>query len=420
MRLSRLLTIVLCCAWGMLFAAPAFYDHPVFYAQDNPDPLVATATRDMNVRSGAGTTFPAAGRLANGAAVRVIERNRAGTWLRINQYGGDGSVTLDGWVLGGYLRLSPDFRMSMIPINTQIQDSLPGAFGGNIARLYDTPVFSPLTGSLLTNLRLISTRGRLNGIRPNSIIKVGDSLSADPLYLTVISREPRDYGPFDYLIETVDYYRDSTIDPGIAASVGMATYTVLDPQWAPDDRCDPAESPLACELRVKQPFAAFILFGPNDVLHVSPDYFREQYRQIIQLCIDNGTIPVISTFSFNENADNADRALAFNLVVLDLAAEYEIPLINLWLAARPLPEFGLEGDFVHMQLSGFPYLKLSRGDEAWYGATLRNLLALGMLHELRIAVLGASIPQPTPEALPETTPESTVDPSAFPTNTPGG
>lgn len=377
-------------------------------AQD--DPLVAFASRGMNVRSQPGQTFGAVGRLNEGAAVRLIERNRAGTWLRVQQFDGGGVVTVDGWVLGGYLRLDPSLAYSQLPVNATVADADAAAFGPSLARMYAVPVIPVMEGDLLDSVQVIFARGQALGIRPNSVTKVGDSLSADPLYLTVISREQRDYGVFDTLIETVDFFRDSTVEPSIAANVGMATYTVLDPQWAPDDRCQPAESPLTCEYRHKMPVAAFILFGPNDMLHVSADYFREQLRQIVVESITNGVIPVLSTFSINDAAENANTALQFNLVVLDLAAEYHVPVINLWLAARPLPEFGLEGDGVHMQLSGFAYLKLSRGDEAWYGATLRNLLALTTLRELYVTL----------ELADALTVEPTATQEAEQTDTPGG
>lgn len=75
-------------------------------------------------------------------------------------------------------------------------------------------------------------------------------------------------------------------------------------------------------------------------------------------------------------------------MVIDVATEYEVPLINLWAAARPLDNYGLETtDGMHMNRSGFTYLKYDSGHEL-YGMvlSLRNLLSLKMLDDLRLAL----------------------------------
>ncbi len=63
-----------------------------------------------------------------------------------------------------------------------------------------------------------------------------------------------------------------------------------------------------------------------------------------------------------------------------------MPLINLWSAARALPNYGLDVDRIHMLTSGFDYLYYATGHEAWYGVSLQNLLALRMWYEIRLAL----------------------------------
>jgi hypothetical protein len=60
--------------------------------------------------------------------------------------------------------------------------------------------------------------------------------------------------------------------------------------------------------------------------------------------------------------------------------------MNLWAAARALPEYGLDEDRVHLKHSGFERLKFDTGHETWYGVSLQNLLAIRTLDEIRRAL----------------------------------
>jgi uncharacterized protein YraI len=368
------------------------------------DVFAAQPTRQVNVRSGPGSTFGQVGTIPGGAAVRVTQRNRIGTWLYVQYPRADGSIALQGWVYTGYLALHPALAYSQVYENADFADADPMAYPA-LSALYSAPVIPRLEGALLEQVRAIFARGQTLGMRADAFTKVGDSLSADPLYMTPMGTGAVELGHYDYLAETVAYYAASAAEPSRAAMVGMATYTMFDPQWAIDAACAPGEGALVCEYRLKRPSIALILFGPNDVMRVDSAYFTEQYRLIVQASLDAGVIPVLSTFSYDENAALWRRSVAFNNAIIALGAEYNVPVINLWLAARPLPAFGLDIDGVHMLRSGATTLRFTRADEAFYGATLRNLLSLRTLHEIRI-VLG--LPRIDAQATAESTPESTA------------
>src|SRR5690606_27120024 len=104
---------------------------------------------------------------------------------------------------------------------------------------------------------------------------------------------------------------------------------------------------------------------------------------IVEESLAAGVIPVLSTFSNDPEAPLWWQSINFNLRLADIAAEYEVPLINLWAAARILPAYGLDQDQVHLKNSGFRYIKFTRGNEADYGVTLQNLLSIRMLDEIR-------------------------------------
>jgi hypothetical protein len=125
------------------------------------------------------------------------------------------------------------------------------------------------------------------------------------------------------------------------------------------------------------------MFGSNDVKHIIPERYEAGMRQIVDVTLNKGIVPVIFTFSYHPDNEHWERAVEFNLRLAQIAADYQIPLVNLWAAARPLPDYGLDIDNVHLKNSGFKYLKFSSGNETWYGVALQNLLALRVLDELR-------------------------------------
>jgi hypothetical protein len=365
-------------------------------------PVEVTAFRPVIVHTGPGDTYPEIDVLGAGVPVFVMERNRVGTWLRIEQIDDDGDVVLDGWIVRGYLNASPMLLFSEVPVNETLPDAqTEGVRPETVRRLYAEPVIPEISEAMHAVYEL----GLALGNRSNVVTKVGDSLTADPLYLNPMSRGDHVLGPYDYLEDTISFFGASVAELSVAARVGMASYVAFDPMWADPYICDLGETPLECEFRLKQPSIALIMFGGNDVRHTNVEGYTHNMRDIIELCLERGIIPVLSTFVFLPDASLGDRSAAFNLALIDLAHEYEIPLINLWSAAQVIPGLGLEGDGVHMTHSGFRYLKFDTGHEAWYGVPLRNLLTLVMLDELR-RTLNMEVPTD------ETAELSTPDPAA--------
>lgn len=334
---------------------------------------------DVNVREGPGTTFGTVARLRGGVRVNIIERNSIGTWVRVQQTLQDGSIFLDGWVLSGFMRLSPDLRFSEVPVSPLPDAEPANAESPSLRLLYEAPVIAPVSESLTDIYR----RGLEMGHYTHVVTKIGDSVSADPLYLTVWSRPGADVTPYDYLQDALNYFGASTQVESVATRIGLNTYSVFDSTWSPPELCERGESPIECEFRRKQPSIALILFGPNDVRGMDTVTYEQQMRRLIETSIENGVIPVLSTFSYSPGLGTWAQAVAFNTKLLELAAEYQVPIINLWLAARALPEFGLEVDGIHMKHWGSNLLEFDNGYPAYSGANLRNLLALRMVDEIR-------------------------------------
>lgn len=363
----------------------AFGYNPIA-AQDatpTPPPDETYAYRPAVVYAGPGDTFRQLGVLRSGNTVSIIERNHIGNWLHIQQKDRNNFLKLDGWVMTGYLKLSPELRFSQVAVNTDIADADPSNVkSASLAQLYAEPILSPVSDPM----REVYQRGQTLGIRSRVITKVGDSLTFNPIYLEPMNRDDNDLGPYDYLKDALDYFSKSA-GPSAAANIGLNVYSVFDPGWKHKTQCLTNESPLVCEYRRKMPSVAFILFGPNDVRFESVDKYQAQMQKMVEETLARGIIPVLSTFSADPNRPYWDEAVSFNLAIVDVAHEYDVPLINLWAAARPLPEYGLDVDHVHMKNSGFVYLKFSTGHESWYGTSLRNLLSLCMLDEILHTVI---------------------------------
>ena len=354
-----------------------------------PDPNVVrpyetTAYRRLIVYKGPGETHPQADILNAGIPVTIIERNHTGNWVRVVRKTEDGTVAMDGWVISAFLNQDENMKFSQVPVNRSLPDHIPENIqdGLSIAELYSLPVMPEVSDEMIE----IYKRGQFLGNHSNVITKVGDSLSASDKYLTIFAHEDYDLGPYDYLEDTLNYYGASVSGTNVASRIGLSTYVVFDPLWADKELCLPNESPLDCEYRIKQPSVSFILFGPNDVRSMTEVEYGEQMRMIVEATLERGIIPVVFTFSSDPDVELWWQSINFNREIKTIAEEYKIPVINLWVATRLLPDYGLDIDGIHLAHSGYFYLKFSYGDEAFYGVTLQNLLALRMLDEIRKTV----------------------------------
>jgi hypothetical protein len=142
-------------------------------------------------------------------------------------------------------------------------------------------------------------------------------------------------GQYSNLQDTLDNFKGSFARESLATMNGLNTAGVLSPLWANAKVCKAGESPLECEYRLRQPAFAIISLGTNGAWQSDADY-EAGLRKIIEVSIARGVVPILST-----KADNVEGGGRFNLIVAKLAAEYDLPLWNFWLAVSPLPNFGI-------------------------------------------------------------------------------
>ena len=338
-----------------------------------------TAHQRVILHAGPSHTYSPVDVLDSSLPVQIVERNDIGNWVRVERHDLRGNIVQNGWLMLGYLDIPAELKFSRIPATDLPAADLDNIGSRSMRLLYEAPVVPALGQQMQT----VYDKGKRMGRDSQVITKVGDSLSADYVYLAAMAERERSLGPYDYLAPTVDYYGASTAQASLAAQVGLSSVVVLDPFWADLSLCEPNETLLECEYRRKNPAVALIMFGPNDVIGMGHEQYGQNMRRITERTMELGVIPVLSTFSYSPDHELWQKSVDFNLQLVEIADEYQVPLINLWAASRPLESYGLARDFVHMKQSGFPYLKLDSGHETFYGSTLRNLLAIRTLHEIR-------------------------------------
>lgn len=358
----------------------------------------------LNVRIGPGTQNATFASLPAGIQVAIESRNRIGDWIIVRT---PDAVTR-GWVASRYVNFGDGVALEALPISTEIIGATEGEqaladFNPVITlpegepneleqRLLDIPIFHNFRSSrVYATFRL----GQEKGNRPNVFMKVGDSVTdSQPFLLAYGQGGGYNLGDYGYLQDTINHFAGVSPRDGVANSftnrsfaaiTGATSASMLDGLWADPAFCS-GESPLMCEINLTHPSVGFVLFGTQDMRVLEPFEFRINLAQIIEAMMYNGVIPVLSTFHNNETY-YGEQALTFNNIIVDVANQYDVPLINLWKATQPLPDNGVNlADPVHLSQGSDNYYNFT-GEENLYGVNLRNLLSLQALDELRQNVL---------------------------------
>lgn len=304
----------------------------------------------------------------------VIGRTQNSEWMEVR------TPFLEwGWVSAEWLELFID--VSDIPVVWQTEES--SATEGTVApRPESYPHVSGLTG----RLREIYQLGQSLGNGANVFSKVGDSITVNAGFLFPFGMRQYALHEHSYLQEVINHYESGwarTHTPfanvSLAAEVGWSSLHVVDPSMADDAMCDEEETPLECEYRLVKPSLAIIMLGTNDVPGISNIAYEAAMREIIEISLEKGVIPVISTIPPMHRTGMESRVAAFNSILANLAYEYEIPLVDYWSALQSLPNQGIGSDGVHPTRA--PGLKdgVLSAENLRYGIPMRNLITLQAL-----------------------------------------
>jgi len=366
-------------------AAPADANPP---QEAVPGGVTAYARYELNVRSGPGKNYDALGRIAANTGLVLEARNGDSSWVLAHTEDG----ALRGWLASLYLRFT-GVQASSLPYSEEIVAAsapAPGAGGTNFtyqgivmgpfdpAKVKDIDLSAyPIVGRATARARAIFQEGRARGNDPHVVTKVGDCSSAHWYFLNPFGYGQYDLGTYTNLQGVVNQFSQSLAYASLATHNGFNVNAVLAPEWANPAYCQAGESPLQCEFRLHKPSVAIIMFGTSDLLVMTPYEFDFYMRQIVTQTIEAGVIPILSTFPGNLNFPN--HTILYNQIVVRIALDNDIPLINLWLALEALPNHGLTADGFHLSEPPYgtagdlvdPYLQT--------GYVMRNLVTLQTL-----------------------------------------
>lgn len=74
------------------------------------------------------------------------------------------------------------------------------------------------------------------------------------------------------------------------------------------------------------PEVAVVMFGTNDLGPIKEDEYAAKLRQVVQKCLDNGTVAILSTIPPKHG--QAEKAARFAEVARTIAADLKVPLID--------------------------------------------------------------------------------------------
>lgn len=308
--------------------------------------------------------------LAPGTALGVTGRSPAGEWLRVTAPDGQ-----SGWVAAAYVTLSID------PATVEVVGGTAAASGS-----------STVSAGSATDMVSVYRRGQANGNDANVFSKVGDSISVAIEMYDPIGRGVYNLGDHGYLQAAIDHFwlrENSFTRVSLAAANGWTTSAVLNPRFSKPSLCYATESPLECEYRIARPSVALIMLGTNDVTFTSPDVYAYNINRIVEISIENGVIPMLSTLPVRLGQEgNVER---FNGIIREIAAARGVPLWDFYSASAGLPNSGLGGDGVHLAAPPGGYADAANftGENLQYGYVARNLGALQMLYAVLNSVIRA-------------------------------
>jgi hypothetical protein len=261
----------------------------------------------------------------------------------------------------------------------------PGVFDPAALEEID-PADYPVLPDLTDAAREIFERGQAREMPrdPQMFSKVGDSMTASEQFLSAFGGEQYDLGEYVDLQNVVEWFAaGGAFDrDNYANALGFSTASALDSTWADKDVCAANESPLTCEYRVSNSAFALIMFGTNDVMAFDASLYDYFLRLVVLETMAADVVPILYTMPIKPEAP--ELSAVFNQIILKIAADYDLPVINLVIALEPLPNYGVDlDDTLHLTTPQPPATAATFTEDGLNaGYTVRNLVTLQALAAL--------------------------------------
>jgi hypothetical protein len=253
----------------------------------------------------------------------------------------------------------------------------------------DNP-YAPFINNISFHSREIFLDGQTKGNQANVFTKVGDSITDVPFFLNPIGNGSYTLNSYDYLQPAINYFSAAPVRSGnsfnnksLAATWGWSSVEVLSSYFV-ESIC-PGKSSLECELEQVKPAVAIILIGTNDALSGrDTSTYEGNLRRMVEICIEHGVIPVLSTVPWDQHAD----VQPYNQVIITTAISYDVPWMDFYGATYGLENHGIDwADGVHPSVPSTNDPTNFTADNLHYGHTVRNLLVLQALDRIWREVL---------------------------------
>jgi LysM repeat protein len=292
-----------------------------------------------------------------------------------------------GWVSAEWLDIYIDLPEIPLVYQIDIPDHEdPGSGDGTTTPVPTPPSSYAYVSGVTESLREVYQLGQSLGNDDNAFSKIGDSITVNPGYLYPLGTRRYELHEYAYLQGVIDYYfvgwartHTSFANTSLAAEVGWSSLHVLDAEMSDPDKCSQGETPLACEYRLVNPSVAVIMLGTNDLPGMPIEMYEAAMREIIEISLAEGIIPLVSTVPPLHWSGIGQRVVDFNGILTALAQEYSIPLMDYWAALQDLPNQGIGSDGVHPAMAPDYDNANFTPENLNYGIPVRNLLTLQAL-----------------------------------------
>jgi LysM repeat protein len=251
----------------------------------------------------------------------------------------------------------------------------PPALASRLSEINGVPVdqIIVLPPEVIENIRNVYLVGYEKGRNAQAFAKIGDSTIESPFFMDRFDEGSYNLGDYAFLQKAINFFQGSFARQGPSVQRGLHAWSLFDPMWTNYEDCMSGESPAECEFRLQNPGFVFIRLGSNDAGR--PDLFTSGMKQLIEMSLKRGIIPILGTKADRNEGDNEN-----NQIIRQLASDYDVPLWDFDKLAQTLPNNGIGEDGVHLTTFYAHDFSLPEALQTGYGA--HTLTALMMLYEL--------------------------------------
>ena len=301
-------------------------------------------------RNAPGLTSLRIASLFKGQTYTATGRTNDTNWIQIIYGGGSAWVASSVGVLSQKLVNLPvtQGNFSIAPVNGTSITSGNATPPKSTAVPYNMtrPVLPAWIPVITPHMRQVYQQSSKYGLSPYAFATIGDCNSEAFVYLERLAGGLFDLTPYGYLIATKDRFYNAMLRNSVAVEGSFGAASMFEPLWSDPKQCNKDEGPFACELRLTRASIVFIALGTGD--HLAWRSFEGNYRKLIEYSLKRGVLPVLVTKADTLESQESDASAYYiDSVIRRLGQEYDVPVLDLQLATKDLPNHGLREEGGH-------------------------------------------------------------------------